>query len=78
MISVSTTPAFMSRTSSRSEPIWSAGPCIDTSNELDRLADIAEGMVDQMSERVNLGRLRLAGDDQALAAMGGQVAGDRG
>ena len=54
------------------------GPCVDAGNELDRLADVAEGVVDQMRQRVNLGWLRFAGNDQTLAAMGGQVARQRG
>ena len=38
--------------------------------ELDRLADVAQRVVDRVRQRVDLGRLRLAGHDQALAAVG--------
>ena len=53
-------------------------PRVHPSDEFDRLADVAESVVDQVGERVNLGRLRLAGNNQALAAMGSQVACQRG
>ena len=47
----------MSRTSSRSEPIWSAGPCVERGQELDRLADVAQRVVDRVRQGVDLGRL---------------------
>ena len=68
----------MSRTSSRSEPIWSAGPASTAAMNSTVLPTLPRAWLIRWAERVNLGRLRLAGDDQALAAMGGQVAGQRG
>ena len=53
------------------------GPCIDPSNELDRFANIAECVVDQMRQRVDLGWLRIAGNDQALASVCLQIVHQR-
>ena len=67
----------MSRASSRSEPIWSAGPASARGKKLDRLADVAQRVIDQVSEGVNLGRLRFTRDDQALASVRRQIARQR-
>ncbi len=75
---MSTAPAFMSRTSSRERADLVGRPRIDAAEELDRLADVAQGVVDQVRQGVDFGRLGLAGHDQALAAMRRQVARQRG
>ena len=77
MISVSTSPALASRTSSPQRPDLVGGGGVHPSDKVDRLANVAKRVVDQLCERVNLGRLRLTGQDQASASMRGQVAGDR-
>ena len=57
----------MSRTSSRSEPTWSAGPASTRSRNSTVLPTLPSAWLISVRQRVDLRRLRLAGDDQALA-----------
>ena len=48
--------------------------CVGSREELNRFTDVAQGVIDQVGERMNLGRLGFAGDDQALTPVRLQVA----